>query len=158
VTIDSTGAGADRQLKVDLWVSGFPAECSLQDTAMLNVVPPAYKAIGFGELDAEREAEHLKTFTDSLPQTNDNIYVFGYAGRNNARGFASASLKRIKAQLVTNGISYQRMGFIDGGYRENAEFEIWLVPVGADVPRSKPTIAAKDIVFPKAPPPPAKKP
>jgi hypothetical protein len=159
VSIDSTGAGGDRQINIDLWVSGYAPECSLQANAMLKVVPPAHKALEFGELEPEREAELLNSFVENLSGNSDNVYVFGYAGRSNVRGYASGILKRIKSGLVAKGMNYQRLGFIDGGYREVPAFEIWLVPVGADVPRSTPTIAAKDIVFPKtAPTAPAKKP
>ncbi len=157
VSIDSTGAGNDRQINVDLWVGGYPAECSLQANAVLKVVPPAHKALEFGEIEPEKETDLLKGFLETLSGNTDNIYVFGYAGRNNVRGFSNVTLKRLKTELVANGINYQRLGFIDGGFREVPAFEIWLVPVGADVPRSAPTIAAKDIVFPKTPPIPSTK-
>lgn len=158
VSIDSTGAGNDRQISVDLWVSGYAPECALQANAKINVVPPPHKAVEFGEMEAERESELLKGFLENLSGSSDNVYVFGYAGRTTVRGYTSANLKRIKATLLTHGMNSQRLGLIDGGYRETPAFEIWLVPVGADVPRSTPTIAAKDIVFPKPAGAPGKKP
>lgn len=158
ITVDTAGAGNDRQLSVDLWVGGFAPECSLQARTTIKIVPPATKTFEFGELSTEKESEQLSSVLPGLQALTDNIYVFGYAGKTNPRGFANATLKRIKAQMLASGIAYERMAFIDGGYREQPVFEIWIVPVGADAPRAKPTISAKDIVFPKtAPAPPAKK-
>ena len=158
IIIDTTGAGNDRQISVDLWVGGFAAECSLQARTSIKIVPPASKTFEFGDLPVEEESEQLKAIIPSLQSLADNIYVFGYAGKANPRGFANLGLKRIKAQMLANGIAYERMAFIDGGYRERPAFEIWIVPVGADAPRAKPTISAKDIVFPKTmPTAPAKK-
>src|SRR4051812_15288254 len=83
VSIDSTGAGNDRQINIDLWVSGYAPECSLQANALLKVVPPPHKALEFGEMEPEKEAELLNGFVENLSGNNDNVYVFGYAGRTN---------------------------------------------------------------------------
>jgi hypothetical protein len=65
-------------------------------------------------------------------------------------------LKRIKAQLLASGLQYERLAFIDGGFREEPAIELWIVPVGSDAPRAKPTVNAREIVYPKTTP--AKKP
>lgn len=156
VRVDTNGAGQDRQLRVDVWVGGYPPECSVQGSTTLRVAPPASKVSEFGEIALEQENEMLKEFATALMSSNDNAYVFGYAGRNNVRGYTNATLKRIKTQLIADGIPYERIAFIDGGFREKPSIELWVVPVGADAPRATPTVNAKEIVFPKAPP--AKKP
>jgi hypothetical protein len=140
-------------LNVDLWVGGYAPECSLQANTLLKVASPASKALAFGDIEIDKEAEQLKEFATTVAGSSDNIYVFGYAGRTNPRGFSNTALKRIKAELIASGINYERLALIDGGFREQPEFELWIVPVGAEAPRSKPTVAAKDIVFPKTVPP-----
>lgn len=156
IRVDTTGAGMDRQLRVDIWVGGYPAECPLTGSSALQIAGPATRVAVFGELPVEKEIEELRSFADAISASSDNAYVFGYAGRNNARGYTNLALKRIKTQLLTNGIPYERLALIDGGFREQPAFELWVVPVGADAPKAKPTLTAKDIVYPKVTP--AKKP
>ena len=156
VSIDSTGASIDRQITASLWVSGYPAECPAQFSETVKVAGPGRKVDEFAELTPELEAEHIKYLTDSLYGVNDNTFVIVYAGRNSLRGYATAALKRIKAPIVANGVTSDRIGIIDGGFREEPAFELWIVPVGADMPKATPTIKAKDIIYPKSIP--AKKP
>jgi len=156
VTVDSTGASLDRQITASLWVSGYAAECPSQLSATVKVAGPARKVDEFAELTPDIEAEHIKNLTDSLYGVNDNTFVIVYAGRNSPRGYATAALRRIKAQIVANGVTSDRIGIIDGGFREDPAFELWVVPVGADMPKATPTIKAKDIIYPKTTP--AKKP
>ena len=156
ISVDSNGAALDRQITASLWVSGYPGECASQFSQIVKVAGPAIKFDEFAELKPDLEAEHIKSLTDSLYGVNDNIFVITYAGRNSPRSYATAALKRIKAQIVLNGVTSDRIGIIDGGFREEPAFELWIVPVGADMPKSTPTIKAKDIIYPKTTP--AKKP
>ncbi|MEQ1923398.1 MAG: hypothetical protein ABL952_12900 [Pyrinomonadaceae bacterium] len=156
ISIDSTGASFDRQITASLWVSGYPAECQSQFTETVKVVGPARKVDEFAELTPDLENDHIKILTDSLYGINDYAFVVVYAGRNSIRGYANVALKRIKAQIVANGITSDRIGIIDGGFREEPAYELWIVPVGADMPKATPTIKAKDIIYPKTTP--AKKP
>ena len=156
ISIDSTGAAFERQITASLWVSGYPAECPSQFSETVKIAGPARKVDEFAELDTEKESWHIKDLTDSLYGISDNTFVIAYAGRNSPRGYATAALKRIKAQIVANGVTPDRIGIIDGGFREEPGFELWVVPVGADMPKATPTIKAKDIIYPKTTP--AKKP
>lgn len=156
ITIDSTGASIDRQITASLWVSGYPVECPAQFSETVKVAGPARKVDEFAELTADLENDHIKILTDSMYGMNDNVFVIVYAGRNSVRGYANVALKRIKAQIVANGVTSDRIGIIDGGFREEPAFELWIVPVGADMPKATPTIKAKDIIYPKTMP--AKKP
>lgn len=156
ISIDSTGAAFDRQITASVWVSGYAAECQSQFSETVKVAGPGRKVDEFAELTPDLEAERIKNLTDSLYGVNDNTFVIVYAGRNSVRGYATPALKRIKAQIVANGVTSDRIGIIDGGFREEAAYELWIVPVGADMPKATPTIKAKDIVYPKTTP--AKKP
>lgn len=155
IEVDSTGAGNDRQIVAEIWLGGYPPECIVQASATVRVAGPATKVDEFAELAPQLETERLEELAAAVPQS-DNIYVIGYAGRNNVRGYAGTALKRIKDQLIKSGLAASRIAVVDGGFREAPAFELWIVPTGAEAPRPTPTVDRKDIVYPK--PTPAKKP
>lgn len=153
IEVDTNGAGADRQIVADLWLGGYAPECGSQAPAQsIKVVPPASKADEFGDLAVEKENERIEAIAGVLSQSSDNLYLIAYAGRSNVRGYAGTALRRIKAQLATRGIPANRIGAIDGGFREQPAYELWIVPEGAEPPRPTPTIDRKEIVYPKTTP------
>jgi hypothetical protein len=147
IEVDSTGAGTDRQIVADVWIGGYAPECSNQATVAVKVVGNAIKIDEFGALDQEKENERLAEIAAAVSQSGDNLYVIAYSGRTSIRGFASTALRRIKAQLTNVGVQAQRIGNIDGGFREEAAYEVWIVPEGADPPRATPTVDRKEIVY-----------
>jgi hypothetical protein len=158
IQVDSTGAGNDRQITADLLIGGYSFECRNSATATVPVAAPAKKVDEFGDLPAQDESGKLDSIVNYLNQAPDRIYVIGYAGRNNVRGYASDVLRRMKA-YTTGKAPADRVVMIDGGFREQPAYEIWVVPIGAEPPRPSPTIDRKDIVYPKPPPrTPVKKP
>jgi len=152
IDVDTTGAGADRQIVAELWVGGYGPECPSQASAAVKVIGFAQKVDEFGELDPEKENERLASIAANVSPTVDSIYIIAYAGRTNARGYASNALKRIRTQFGANGLAPQRVGALDGGFREEVAYEIWIVPEGAEQPRPTPTVDRKDIVFPSLTP------
>lgn len=162
IDVDSTGSGSssDRQITADLWVGGYAAECpQIQVSTSVKIIPPAAKFGEFGELDAEALKTNLKALAQFLSQSEDNLYLIGYAGRNNERGYASNSIRKMKDQLSVEGIAPRRIIAMDGGFREEPLFDFWVVPMGAEPPRPMPTVNRNEIVYPKpTPKPPAKKP
>ena len=155
IEVDSTGAAADRQIVANLWVGGYSPECAYEASGTQKVIPPAVKIDEFPELAVDKETERLTAIAESYAQAPDNMFIIAYAGRTNERGYASAALRRIKAQL-SKVFDPQRLGTIDGGFREKPAFEVWISPDGAEFPHPTPTVDRKEIVFPK--PTPAKKP
>jgi hypothetical protein len=155
IEVDSTGAGSsfDRQVTADLWVGGYAAECSqIQATASVKIIPPAVKFGEFGELSAEALSINLKALAQFLSQSEDNLYLIGYAGRNNERGYAANAVRKIKDQLVVEGVAARRIISMDGGFREEPLFDFWIVPQGAEPPRPAPTVNRNEIVYPKTAP------
>jgi hypothetical protein len=152
IEVDSTGAGIDRKIVADLWIGGYSSECSSQAVATVRVIGHAAKVDEFGDLDPEKENERLASVVAATAQSNDNIFVIAYAGRTNVRGYALTAIKRIRTQLSASGLPAQRLGAIDGGFREEPIYEIWVVPEGADQPRATPTVDRKEIVFPSTTP------
>jgi hypothetical protein len=157
IEVDSTGAGADRFIIADVWVGGYAADCSLQGRAAVTVAGPATKRDEFGDLAEDKEKERLSEFAAGLSPSHDQAYIIAYAGRNNVRGYARTVLTRMRAAVIAAGMPAQMVATMDGGFREQPTYELWAVPVGAIPPKATPTVNAKDIVFPKPTPVPAKK-
>ena len=156
IDVDSTGAGADKAITASILIGGFPGECAADANTTVPVIPPAKKFDEYGVIKDQEETAKLESFTTSVT-VGDQAFIIAYAGRTSPRGQAGVELRRIKAYILKLGIQPDHIATIDGGYREEIAHELWLVPIGADAPRPSPTIAAKDIVFPK-PTPPVKKP
>ena len=152
IEVDSTGAGADKAITASILISGFPGECTADASTTIPVAGPAKKVDEYGSVKEEDEAARLDNFFANITP-GELTYILAYAGRTSPRGQANADLKRIRAYLVKAGVPSERIGTIDGGFKEEITRELWLVPEGADAPRPSPTISAKDIVYPKTLPP-----
>jgi hypothetical protein len=157
IEIDTTGAGSERMIYATVLLGGFAPECMSSGTATVTVAGPAQKVDEFGVMPEAELSQRLTSFLGSVAQT-DQAYIFAYAGRTNVRGFASSSLRQIRAEALKTGIPSERLITIDGGYRDDAGYELWIVPIGSEAPRPSPTVSARDIVFPKAPAPARKRP
>lgn len=152
INVDTTGAGQNREIVADLWVGGYAPECASQASTILKVIGPAAKLDEFNDLAVEKENEKLTDAVNALSNTNDAVYLIAYAGRTNVRGYAVTALRRMKTQLTTSGIATERIGTIDGGFREEPAYEIWIVPAGADAPKPTPSVDRKEIIYPKTTP------
>lgn len=154
IEVDSTGSGSlpEREIKAEVFVTGYAPECVLQGTATVKIIAPAVKFGDFGEVASETVTKNLKTMADVLAQSPDNLTVVIYAGRNSDRGFTTLWAKRIKDELAANSVATRRISAVDGGFREQPIFEFWLVPAGAEQPRPTPTIKREEIMYPKPTP------
>ena len=84
--------------------------------------------------------EKKKSFTKlklSYPHRND--------GLNRAKSIP-LYLATYYSKEIGNSVK-DRIKLVDGGFRENIEFEIWLVPTGTKTPKSSPLIDEKYIKF-----------
>jgi hypothetical protein len=159
IDVDSTGAGAsyDRMIKADVWIGGYAPECVLQGSASVKIIPPATKFGEFGEVPQEQLAFNAKTLAAALAETQDNLVIIGYAGRRSERNFTFNWLRKLKDELVINGVDGKRVNATDGGFREEPMFEFWIVPTGAEMPRPSPTVRRDEIVYPRVTPTPTPK-
>ncbi len=152
ISVDSTGAGEYRSIIADLLVGGYGYECNNRVTSTVQVAAPSKKVDEFGDLPAQDEAGKMDSIVNYLQQSPDRVWIIGYAGRNNVRGYAADVLRRMRSYLAkTPGIA-ERVSAVDGGFREEPSYEIWVVPVGSDQPRATPTVSRNEIVYPKTPP------
>jgi len=148
IQVDSTGSGADKAITASVLISGFAAECPYMSETTVKVAGPARKVHEYGEVTDEQQERWLDSLTAAL-QPEELAYVIVYAGRETVRGAAQTELKKIRTHVLKGGTAGDRFVTIDGGYRETSAHEFWIVPMGAEAPRPSPTIAARDIVFPK---------
>ena len=156
IEVDSSGAGSEKSITASILIGGFPGECTADAYTTIQVIPPARKIDEYGTIKEEEETAKLDSFAGGVGQ-NELAFVITYAGRTSPRGQSGIELRRLRAYLAKAGISPDRVGAIDGGFKEEVTHELWIVPIGADTPRPTPTIAAKDIVYPKPTPAPAVK-
>ena len=119
--------------------------------------PPTRPFDEFGDIKCEDEYARLDNFAIQLqnePKAKGVIIFYGgktFRGRLPKRGEAEARAARLKPYLVgRRGIPSAQVIVINGGYRENWEAVLWIVPEGANLPTPDGgLIPAKDIKFQK---------
>ncbi|MBK9156057.1 MAG: hypothetical protein IPM25_17930 [Chloracidobacterium sp.] len=148
IEVDSTGAGAYRQINAELWVGGYAPECPTTASAMVRVAPRPTMVDEFGELSPEKEGERIIAAAGHLAEPGDSLQIIVYSGRSSVRGFAAAAQKRMATQLADSELPLNRIRVVDGGYREQPAYELWLVPEGSESPRPTPTIDRREIQTP----------
>jgi len=153
IEVDSTGAGTlpDRELVVEVWVGGYAPECVIQESTRVKIIAPATKFGEFGELEWKAITENLKVLADFLAQSPDNLFVIVYAGKKSERGYAFNWMRKLKDELVFDGLAQRRIMAMDGGFREDPAYEFWIVPVGAEPPRPSPTVRREEVEYPPNP-------
>lgn len=116
----------------------------------------AQKVDEFKDINCEEEMARLDNFTINLQNTptSKGVIIFHggrrLGGRLPRRGDAAARAARLKSYLTQRrGIPKEQIIVIDGGYREEWMAELWIVPLGADLPVGSPTIPTKAIKFRK---------
>src|ERR1700749_638080 len=81
-------------------------------------------------------------------------YLICYGGRLGVKGEAERLCARAKGYLSTRGISADRIVTMDGGDKEQAAVELWVVPSGALPPTAAPTLAPSEVHEPTPTPTP----
>ncbi|HYW74583.1 MAG TPA: hypothetical protein VE961_26395 [Pyrinomonadaceae bacterium] len=154
ITVDSTGLGGQRvtaTLAADDG-SGDPM-CRQTAQASTNVVaktPPPVECRQFDQFpsvafdDDKARFDNLAIELQNSPDAT--AYIIIYAGQHSRTGQADALGKRSMDYLtITRGVGAQRLVFVNGGYREQDQFEIWLCPPGAHPPQPTPTVQPGDV-------------
>jgi hypothetical protein len=153
ITVDTSGVG-NQKISAILVVddgSGVP-QCRQVAQAVTNVIftppPPRVprKFDEFPNLAFDDQKARLDNLAIELANSQDSTgYVIVYSGRASRPGQAQRLGERAKGYLVrTRGVDASRITIIDGGYREADEFEIWIVPQGAQPPQPTPTVQASE--------------
>jgi hypothetical protein len=154
ITVDSTGLGGQRVTATLVADDGSgDAMCRQTAQASTNVVaktlaPPEcrqfdqFPSVAFD--DDKARFDNLAIELQNSPDTT--AYIIIYAGQRSRTGQADALGKRSMDYLtVQRGVGANRLVFINGGYREQDSFEIWLCPPGAHPPAPSPTVQPGDV-------------
>jgi hypothetical protein len=108
---------------------------------------------GMDGANCETEMAHLDNYAIALlNERQTKAYVIAYGGRRGtARSEMQVRRSRIKRYLVNNrGIDKKRISVVDGGFRESLSIELWIVPDGSEIPKTEPTVSAKEVKYRKA--------
>lgn len=110
----------------------------------------------FGDVNCEDEMARLDNFAIQLqndPAAKGIMIFYGgrrFRGRLPKQAEAAARAARMKPYLVERrGISSERVIIIDGGYREEFQVDLWVLPADMTPPEPNSTVPARDIKFQK---------
>ena len=153
ISVDTTGVG-NQSISAILVVddgSGIP-QCRQTAQAVTNVVftpPPVPVPRPFDEFpnlafdDQKARLDNLAIELANVPGSTG--YIIVYAGRTSRVGQADRLGARARDYMVrTRGVDPSRVTVVNGGYREEDTFEIWIVPQGAQPPQATPTLQPSD--------------
>lgn len=114
--------------------------------------PPRFKSYGLEQLQFERSL--LDSFAIAILEDENRIgYLIAYAGKRARAGEANAWAQRTKKYLMTvRHIPEGRLKALDGGYRETAEIDLFIVGGRQCPPIPRPTIDPRDVEILSPPP------
>lgn len=95
------------------------------------------------DLPWPEKVERLKIVTFEIQgDPSQRAFMFVYAGKRSVKGEAGRILDEYREHLrkKLSKREFERIVFIDGGFREIGTTEIYLAPIGADPPKPSPTL------------------
>lgn len=154
ITVDTAGTGG-QSITATATVSGYPAECQGSATCTTQVTETrvARKVDQYGNIAFNDEKARLDNFAIQLQnEPGSSGLIIAYGGRRGRAGEAQARADRARDYLVnTRGVDPSRITTVDGGFREELEVELWIVPTGAPQPTASPTVDASEVQTTTAP-------
>jgi hypothetical protein len=107
----------------------------------------------YGRIARNDEKARLDNFAIQLQ--NDpgaQGYIIAYGGRRGPAGEAQTRADFARNYLVNSrGIDSGRLMTVDGGFKEEATTELWLVPSGATAPTASPNVDASEVQTTRTP-------
>lgn len=153
ITVDTSGVG-NQNIAAILVVddgSGVPQcrQVAQATTAVVMIPPPPIVPRKFDEfpnLAFDDQKARLDNLAIELAnQPGSTGYIIVYQGRSSRIGQADRLGARANDYLIrTRGVDPARIVVVNGGYREEDEFEFWIVPQGAQPPQATPTLQPSD--------------
>lgn len=138
ITVDTAGL-AGQPITATVEVAGYNLDCRATCQASVPALPNPTRYDEFGEIPRDDEKARLDNFAIEL-QNNPGAqgYIIAYGGRRSKYGDGRKRSERAREYLSqTRGIDASRIVIIDGGTREMAATELWIVPPGATPPRPR---------------------
>jgi hypothetical protein len=94
----------------------------------------------------------IRRFARQLRKERARPYIVAYSPRvveweiyNRSIGEMRAG--QAKSELSEHGFDHKSINALDGGFREVAVTELWIVPPGAQTPPPTPTVRAEDVAY-----------
>jgi hypothetical protein len=111
--------------------------------------PPRYFYNSFGNLDCVKEKVKLFYFAISIRYERDSKgYIIAYGGKRGKQNEAVSRVTQTKVYLIqVLKFEPERIVIIDGGFRENLAFELFIVPSAMNPPEAKLSIETKNVEF-----------
>jgi hypothetical protein len=115
------------------------------DELSIGLVRPGTRAPG----QRDELNRLMQRYARQLKKEKAQAYIIGYAPRVIAKEFNYSTygerLARQSASYLVAFIDYKKIHSVDGGFRETAATELWIVPRGASPPKPTPTIKPEDV-------------
>lgn len=150
ITVDTQGVTGSVTATVD--VGGFDRSCPTSASCTVNVLtretPPTFRKFDeFGKIPNDDAKARLDNFAVELqndPTAGATIVTYG--GRVGRAGEAQTRADFARNYLVNQRqIDPARVTTIDGGFREEASTELYIVPTGATPPVASPNVDASEV-------------
>jgi hypothetical protein len=154
ISVDSTGLG-NQTVSATLVVNDGSGEAACRQvshasTSVVRTPLPPREGREFDVCcscffdDQKARLDNLAVEMQNDPSAS--AYIFGYGGRTSRTGEADRLITRARDYLINKrGIDAARIVVVNGGYREENCVEMWIVPRGAPVPQSRPTLQPSDV-------------
>jgi hypothetical protein len=154
LNVDSTGLGGQRITATLTADDGSSDPTCAQSAQAVAIIVPIEKvsivAREFDECDKctfddqKARLDNLAVELQNDPSTR--AYIIAYGGRMSPLGQVEMLMKRSREYLVAQrGIDASRLVVVNGGFREEDNVELWLVPSGAAAPKATPTVQAGEV-------------
>ncbi|MCP9493409.1 MAG: hypothetical protein MSG64_03030 [Pyrinomonadaceae bacterium MAG19_C2-C3] len=158
ITVDTTGLGG-QSFTATATVGGYDPTCQNAQSCTVQVIGAPETARLFdtyGDVlddDAKPRLDNLAIELQNSPTSRTTI--FGYGGRTGddrrrRNGQARADFAR-DYLINQRGIDAGRITTVDGGFREEAATELYIVPSGAAEPTASPNVDASEVQPRRAP-------
>ena len=97
----------------------------------------------------ESDIAALDLLSNELRSATDfRGYIIIYGARRGRRGEMQKRMSCMKGYMLERrGFRADQITITDGGFREGAMMELWIIPQGACPPMSTPTVAPEDVRF-----------
>ncbi|MBC7930623.1 MAG: hypothetical protein H7Z38_08650 [Rubrivivax sp.] len=143
ITVDVTGLGGTT-VEATIRVTGLPGACEGKATCATNLIcdPGPERFVEYGNIRFNDEKAQLNNFAAALQNDQTTLgYLLCYGGRIGRANEAHRRCKRAAHYLVgRRSIDARRIITKDGGYKEELNVELWVVPSGMWPPPASPTV------------------
>ena len=154
LSVDSTGLGGQRITATLTADNGSTDTACAQTVQAVSLIAPLEKKVivarEFDECNActfddqKARLDNLAVELQNDPSTRG--YILAYGGRMSPIGQVEKLMSRARDYLVTQrGIDASRLVVVNGGFREEDNVELWIVPSGAAAPQPTPTVQAGEV-------------